>query len=60
MVGGWSQRADGEIVTEVFEPLTKHHTDLLDAGIERVRHFVGKTRFTIRFPTPLSKRLAAQ
>ncbi len=34
------------------------HESLLNDEIERLRSFVGDTRFTIRFPSPLSKELS--
>lgn len=59
VVGGWMQRPDGSIATRLLEPIGQQHQRLLDDELERVRSFVGDTRFTVRFPTPLSKELAA-
>jgi hypothetical protein len=59
VVGGWAQRADGTIAHRLFAPLSGEHQRLLDDEFDRLREFVGATRFTIRFATPVSKELSA-
>ncbi len=59
VVGGWAQRDDGTIVTSLHAPLSSTHRRMLDEEIERLRGFVGDSRFTIRFPSPLSRHLAS-
>lgn len=57
VVGGWAQRPDGEIAHRLLEPISAEHRRLLDEEIERLRTFVGDSRFTLRFQTPLSRDL---
>lgn len=59
IVGGWVQRPTGEIATQLLEPITDEHHRLLDVEIDRLTSLIGETRFTVRFPSPLSKRLFA-
>jgi hypothetical protein len=58
VVGGWAQGADGRLVDRLLEPISAHHERLLLTEIERLEAFVGDTRFTIRFPPPLSRELS--
>jgi hypothetical protein len=58
IVGGWAQRPDGSIATQVCD-LSATHRRLLADEVERVHALVGDTRFRTRFPSPLSRRLAA-
>ncbi|WP_370413932.1 winged helix DNA-binding domain-containing protein [Streptomyces fradiae] len=69
IVGGWAQRADGEIVWRLFTGTGKG-TDLgKDAGKDAVRAveaeaarlaaWVGEVRITPRFRTPLEKELSS-
>jgi hypothetical protein len=51
VVGGWAQRRDGTIATEFTHPVGRDHLRLIDAEIERIRDFVGDTRFRVRFPS---------
>jgi hypothetical protein len=57
VVGGWAQGADGHVVHRLLEPISTHHERLLRIEIERLESFVGDTRFTIRFPSPLTREL---
>lgn len=57
VTGGWAQRPDGEIAHDADVP-PSHHA-LLDAEIERLRAFVGDTRFRCRFPSPNQPMLLA-
>lgn len=59
IVGGWSQRPDGEVVTELLEPVGTEHQKLIDEDISRVATFVGQTVIRPSFPTPLQKKLSA-
>lgn len=59
IVGGWSQRPDGEVVVELLEPVDGTQRDLIDQDVERVTRFVGSTVVKPSFPTPLQKRLSA-
>ncbi|MEX2425109.1 MAG: winged helix DNA-binding domain-containing protein [Acidimicrobiia bacterium] len=59
IVGGWAQRPDGKIVTEYLEDVSDECRRLVDAERERLAGFLGDTRFTPRFRTPLERELAA-
>lgn len=59
IVGGWSQRADGEVVTELLEPVGPEYRDLIASRVEALSDFVGTAVVKPSFPTPLQKRLSA-
>lgn len=59
IVGGWSQRRDGDIAVALSAPISTQQRRLLDVEIDRIRTFLGDTRFSVRFPSPLSRRLAS-
>ena len=52
VVGGWVQRHDGSVATELYRTLDRPHRGLLDDEIARTVEFVGATRFRVRFPSP--------
>lgn len=56
ILGGWVQRPDGSIATDVGD-LGVEHGRLLDAEIERITTFMGATRAKVRFPAPSQKAL---
>lgn len=57
IVGGWVQRPDGTIATELTHTVGRDHQRLIDAEIDRVREFIGDTRFKVRFPSANQKDL---
>ncbi len=57
VVGSWAQRPDGEIALDLPDALRDDHHDLLAAEVERLRTFVGDTRFRVRFASPDQRRL---
>lgn len=57
VVGGWAQRASGEIALDLHRDLTGEHRELLADATTRIVDFVGDTRFSVRFPSPNQKRL---
>ncbi|WP_225830972.1 winged helix DNA-binding domain-containing protein [Streptomyces sp. NK08204] len=60
VVGGWAQRPDGEIVWRVPEPgVRREAEDAVGAEAERLRGWLGPTRVTPRFRTPLERELSA-
>ena len=59
VVGGWAQRPDGRLAHRLLETISTNHEHLLRLEVERVESFVGDARFTIRFPTPLSRELSS-
>lgn len=58
IVGGWSQRPDGEIAVELLEDVGADHRALIDADAARLAAAIGDTVVKPSFPTPLQKRLA--
>ncbi|MGC9541070.1 winged helix DNA-binding domain-containing protein [Streptomyces sp. UG1] len=62
VVGGWAQRADGEIVWRLLEDLGGAQRRAVEAAVameaERVRGWVGAARVTPRFRTPLERELS--
>ncbi len=58
IVGGWSQRADGELVVELLEDVGADHRMLIDAEIERLGNAIGDVVVKPSFPTPLQKQLS--
>ncbi|MGP2437690.1 winged helix DNA-binding domain-containing protein [Streptomyces sp. JW3] len=60
VIGGWAQRPDGEIVWRVLDGsgVGREAEAAIAAEAERLRGWVGTTRVTPRFRTPLEKELA--
>ncbi|MFF9108263.1 winged helix DNA-binding domain-containing protein [Streptomyces sp. NPDC014776] len=61
VVGGWAQRPDGEIVWRLLEKdgMGRAAEAAIAAEAERLHGWVGATRVTPRFRTPLERELAA-
>ncbi|MFI6929221.1 winged helix DNA-binding domain-containing protein [Streptomyces sp. NPDC050287] len=61
VVGGWAQRPDGEIVWRILdrEGVGREAEAAIAAEAERLRGWVGTTRVTPRFRTPVEKELGA-
>ncbi|MFG2118425.1 winged helix DNA-binding domain-containing protein [Streptomyces sp. NPDC048710] len=60
VVGGWAQRADGEIVWRIPDPAVSREAEAaVAAEAERLRAWVGTTKVTPRFRTPLERELSA-
>jgi len=60
VVGGWAQRADGEIAWRLLDEkgVGREAKAAIAAEVERLRAWMGTSRVTPRFPTPLDKELA--
>lgn len=58
IVGGWGQRANGDIGTELFEKVSAKHKKLLAGQVARLAGFLGDVVVKPSFPTPLAKELA--
>ncbi|CAL9424685.1 winged helix DNA-binding domain-containing protein [Streptomyces sp. enrichment culture] len=60
VVGGWAQRPGGEIVWRILDPagVGREAEAAIAAEAERLRGWVGTTRLTPRFRTPLERELA--
>ena len=59
IVGGWIQRDDASITTELFVPLPKGSQRLLDDAIDQVQGAVGDVVVKPRFPARMQKALLA-
>ncbi|MER7807984.1 winged helix DNA-binding domain-containing protein [Streptomyces sp900116325] len=59
IVGGWAQRADGEPVWRLLTDVGREATTAIEAEASRLSGWVGETRVTPRFRTPLERELTA-
>jgi hypothetical protein len=60
IVGGWAQRADGQIAVRLLEDAGAEASASLAAAAERLREWLGGTRITPRFRTPLERELSGK
>ncbi|MFI6806206.1 winged helix DNA-binding domain-containing protein [Streptomyces luteogriseus] len=61
VIGGWGQRPDGEITWRILdeEGIGQEARAAIGSAAERLAGWLGTTRITPRFRTPLEKELAA-
>ncbi len=59
IVGGWAQRADGEIALRLLEDVGAEHSKLIDAEAERVAAWLAGVRVIPRFRTPTERELSS-
>lgn len=59
IVGGWAQRADGEIVWRLLEDVGADAKALIETEVERTAAWYGEVRAIPRFRTPLERELTA-
>ncbi|MDY0810274.1 winged helix DNA-binding domain-containing protein [Kitasatospora purpeofusca] len=59
VVGGWAQRADGEVVWRLFEDVGAEAVAAVGVEAERLVGWLGAVRVTPRFRTPLERELVA-
>jgi len=59
IVGGWAQRADGEIVVAMLEDAGADADAAIGAEVARLTDALGERRVTPRFRTPLEGELVA-
>ncbi len=57
IVGGWAQRADGEITWRLLEDVGAEAKALIDHEVERTAAWFGAVRAIPRFRTPLEREL---
>ncbi|MFJ8019636.1 winged helix DNA-binding domain-containing protein [Streptomyces sp. NPDC096311] len=59
VVGGWAQRGDGDLVWRVLDPggVGREALAAIETQAARLRAWLGPTRITPRFRTPLEKEL---
>jgi len=58
VVGGWSQRRDGEIVFELLEDVDRDAVEAVEAEALRLREWLGEARFSPGFLPPFQRGLA--
>lgn len=58
VVGGWAQRPDGTVAYRLLEDVGAAGTAATEAEAERLHDWLGATRVTPRFRTPLERELA--
>jgi hypothetical protein len=58
IVGGWSQRCDGEIIFRLLEDVGADGVAAVEAEAERLAAWVGDARFTPGFLPPFQRALA--
>jgi hypothetical protein len=59
IVGGWGQRADGEIAVRLLEDVGSEAAAAVTAEADRWREWFGAARVTPRFRTPLERELVS-
>jgi len=59
IVGGWAQRASGEVVWRLLEPLGREQTEAVADAAGRLEGVLGEARVVPRFPAPLDRELRA-
>lgn len=60
IVGGWAQRASGEVVHELLEDVGRDAVTAIDQAAADLEQWLGDVRVKPRFPTPLQKKLSAR
>lgn len=58
VVGGWAQQRDGEIAVALLEDIGAEAAGMVATEAERLQAWLGDSRITPRFRSPLDKRLA--
>ena len=59
VIGGWTQRKDGEIVTRLLEDVGRATSTAVDKEAASLETWLGDVRFKPKFPAPLDKELFA-
>jgi hypothetical protein len=57
IVGGWVQRKDGTIRTELLADVGAEHRAEIDRAAHELETLLGDVRFSVRFPAPMQARL---
>ena len=60
IVGGWAQRASGEVVCRLLEDIGSDAAAAVSAEAARLEAWLGPARVTPRFRTPLERSLVAE
>jgi len=56
-VGGWAARKDGDLAYRLLEDVGADAVRAIEAEAERLQSWLGETKVTPRFATPLAKEL---
>jgi hypothetical protein len=59
VVGGWAQRADGEVVVRLLDDIGGDQAAQVAGEASRLQDLLGAVRVTPRFPSPLDRALRA-
>lgn len=59
IVGGWSQSPEGDVTVVMLEDVGSEAAATLEAEAARLTEWLGKVRVPGRYPSPLSRRVAA-
>jgi hypothetical protein len=59
IIGGWTQRPDGEIAYRLLEDVGNDADDAVETEAARLAAWLGDVRITPRFRTPLQRELSA-
>ncbi|SFJ67489.1 Winged helix DNA-binding domain-containing protein [Amycolatopsis sacchari] len=59
VVGGWAQRADGEVTWRLLEDVGADAEAAVEAKADQLREWLGDVRVTPKFRTPLEKTLVS-
>ena len=59
IVGGWAQRANGEVVFRLLEDIGGESAAAVETAAQRMTKWIGTVRVTPRFRTPLERELTA-
>jgi hypothetical protein len=59
IVGGWAQRADGEVVVRLLEDVGADTAAEIERSAQRLAEWIGPVRVKSRFRTPLERELSA-
>ncbi len=60
IVGGWGQRPDGTVVVQLLDEVTRSDTAAIDREAHALTEWLGGTRVTPRFRTPVEKELSTR
>jgi winged helix DNA-binding protein len=60
IVGGWAQRADGEVLIRLLEDVGTQASAAITAEAQRLQEWIGPARIIPRFRTPLERELASR
>jgi winged helix DNA-binding protein len=59
VIGGWGQKRGAEVAYRLFEDVGRDAVATIERAAERITAFLGGTRVTPRFRTPLEQELGA-